>query len=44
MTENATLGMIGSLLGGAACFSLGYYCAIRWVAAELDRMRREEEE
>ena len=69
MTANAILGIIGSLLGGAACFSLGYYCAwnkirvdfpevfearaklerevgtsciIRWVAAELERMKREE--
>jgi len=42
MTANATLGMIGALLGGAACFSLGYYCAMRWVMAELDRMLREE--
>jgi len=44
MTANAILGMIGALLGGAACFSLGYHCALRWVAAELERMRREEEE
>ena len=44
MTANAILGMIGALLGGAACFSLGYQCALRWVAAELERMRREEEE
>jgi len=43
MTANATFGMIGALLGGAACFCLGYHCALRWVAAELDRMRREEE-
>lgn len=42
MTANATLGIIGSMLGGAACFSLGYYCAMRWVMAELDRMKREE--
>jgi len=42
MTANATLGMIGSLLGGAACFSFGYYCALRWVAAELESMKREE--
>lgn len=38
MTENATLGMIGSLLGGAACFCLGYHCALMWAAAELERM------
>ena len=42
MTANATFGMIGALLGGAACFLLGYYCALRWVIAELDRMKREE--
>ena len=44
MTANATFGMIGALLGGAACFLLGYYCALRWVIAELARMRRDEEE
>jgi len=42
MTANAIFGVIGSLLGGAACFLLGYYCALRWVASELDRMKREE--
>ena len=42
MTANAILGVIGSIIGGAACFSLGYYCAMRWVMAELDRMLREE--
>ncbi len=38
MTANAIFGMIGALLGGAACFSLGYHCALRWVAAELERL------
>ena len=42
MTANAMLGVIGTIIGGAACFSLGYYCAMRWVMAELDRMLREE--
>jgi len=44
MTANAILGLIGTIIGGAACFCLGYYCALRWVIAELARMRREEEE
>jgi len=44
MTANAILGIIGTMIGGAACFCLGYHCALRWVAAELARMRREEEE
>jgi len=42
MTANAMLGFIGSLIGGAACFFLGYYCALRCVIAELDDMKREE--
>jgi len=42
MTANAILGIIGALLGGAACFSLGYHCALRWVAEELDNIKREE--
>lgn len=36
MTANAILGVIGTMIGGAACFFLGYHCALRWVAAELD--------
>ena len=42
MTENAIFGLIGALLGGAACFCLGFHCALRWGAAELDHMKREE--
>lgn len=42
MTANAIFGFIGTLLGGAALFLFGYYCALRWVAAELERMKREE--
>jgi len=38
MTANAIFGIIGALLGGAACFCLGYHCALRWVAAELERL------
>jgi len=44
MTANAILGVIGTMIGGAACFCLGYHCALRWVAAELESMKREEEE
>jgi formate/nitrite transporter FocA (FNT family) len=44
MTANAMLGVIGTMIGGAACFCLGYHCALRWVASELERMKREEEE
>lgn len=44
MTANAMCGMIGALIGGAACFSLGFYCAMRLVMAVLDRKKREEEE
>ena len=36
MTANAIFGLIGTLLGGAACFCLGYNCALRRGAAELD--------
>ncbi len=32
MTANAMLGVIGTMIGGAACFCLGYHCALRWVA------------
>jgi hypothetical protein len=39
MTENAILGLIGTMIGGAACFCLGYHCALRWVAAELESMK-----
>jgi len=39
MTANAILGVIGTMIGGAACFFLGYHCALRWVAAELERRR-----
>ena len=42
MTANAILGVIGTIIGDAACFCLGYYCALRWVAAELESMKREE--
>lgn len=38
MSTNAMLGFIGTLIGGAACFCLGYHCALKWVAAELERM------
>jgi hypothetical protein len=38
MTANAMLGVIGTMIGGAACFCLGYHCALRWVAAELERL------
>lgn len=44
MTANSILGIIGTMLGGAACFSLGVYCAMRLVMAVLDRKKREEEE
>ena len=44
MTANAMLGVIGTMIGGAACFFLGYHCALRWVATELESMKREEEE
>lgn len=44
MTANAILGIIGALLGGAACFSLGYHCALKWVAAELDNIKGEFQE
>lgn len=37
MTANAIYGMIGALLGGAACFCLGYYCALRWMLGVLQR-------
>jgi len=37
MTANAMLGVIGTMIGGAACFCLGYHCALRWVAAEFER-------
>lgn len=40
MTANAMLGLLGTLLGGAACFCLGFYCALRWVIAELDNTER----
>ena len=40
MTANAIFGLIGALLGGAACFFLGYHCALRWVSEELDSMKR----
>ena len=39
MTANAILGVIGTMLGGVACFLLGYFCALWWVIAELERMR-----
>lgn len=42
MTANAIFGLIGALLGGAACFLTGYYCALRWVIEELERTKREE--
>ena len=42
MTANAMLGVIGTMIGGAACFCLGYHCALRWVAAELESMNRSE--
>ena len=37
MTANAIFGVIGTMIGGAACFCLGYHCALRWEAAELER-------
>jgi hypothetical protein len=36
MTANAIFGVIGTMIGGAACFFLGYHCALRWGAADLD--------
>jgi len=42
MTANAMLGFIGTLIGGAACFCLGYHCALKLVAAEMDNIKREE--
>jgi hypothetical protein len=42
MTANAIFGVIGTMIGGAACFCLGYHCALRWIAAELESMNREE--
>ena len=36
------LGLLGTLIGGAACFCLGYHCALRLVAAERERMKRED--
>jgi hypothetical protein len=42
MTANAILGVIGTMIGGAACFCLGFYCALRLAAAVLERMKREE--
>ena len=42
MTANAIFGFIGTLLGGAACFCLGYHCALKCVAEELDNIKREE--
>lgn len=43
MTANAILGVIGTMIGGAACFCFGYHCALRWIAAELESMKREEQ-
>ena len=42
MTANAIFGIIGAMLAGAACFCLGYHCALMWVAEELESMKREE--
>jgi formate/nitrite transporter FocA (FNT family) len=41
MTANAIFGVIGTLLGGAACFCLGYHCALRWGAEEIDNTKGE---
>lgn len=41
MTANVFFGFIGTLLGGVACFLLGYYCALRWVIAELENDKDE---
>lgn len=40
MTANAIFGVIGTMIGGAACFCLGFHCAIKWVTAEHERMNR----
>ena len=37
MTANAMCGLIGAVVGGAACFSLGYHCALLWVLGVLQR-------
>lgn len=37
MSTNAMLGFIGTLIGGAACFSLGYHCALLWMLGVLQR-------
>lgn len=31
--------LAGAVFGGAACFFTGYYCALMWVAAEMERLR-----
>lgn len=37
MTADAMLGFCGAMIGGAACFAMGFHCAIKWLAAELER-------
>lgn len=41
MTANAIFGVIGTMIGGAACFCLGYHCALRCVSAELENDKDE---
>lgn len=31
--------LAGVAFGGGTCFFAGYYCALRWVTAELERLR-----